>query len=64
MRADSDPPSGRVVFLDRDGVINVHRADHVECWEELECLPGAVGAIFRLSQAGLEVFVVTRTRQS
>jgi D-glycero-D-manno-heptose 1,7-bisphosphate phosphatase len=49
----------RAVFLDRDGVINVNRADHVKSWEEFEFLPGAVEAVVELSRAGLDVFVIT-----
>jgi D-glycero-D-manno-heptose 1,7-bisphosphate phosphatase len=28
------------IFLDRDGVINYNRADHVKSWDEFEFLPG------------------------
>jgi D-glycero-D-manno-heptose 1,7-bisphosphate phosphatase len=47
------------VFIDRDGVINENRADHVKSWSEFSFLPGAVGAIVRLTRAGVRVFVVT-----
>jgi D-glycero-D-manno-heptose 1,7-bisphosphate phosphatase len=47
------------IFLDRDGVINENRADHVKCWEEFEWLPGVLGSIRRLSQTGMPIFVVT-----
>lgn len=59
--AHLDAPRGRVrtVFLDRDGVINVNRSDHVKSWEEFEFLPGAVEAIVRLSHARVRVFVIT-----
>ena len=49
----------RGVFLDRDGVINVNRPDHVKSWEELEFIPRAVDAIVRLARAGPSPFVVT-----
>jgi D-glycero-D-manno-heptose 1,7-bisphosphate phosphatase len=49
----------QAVFLDRDGVINENRADHVKCWSEFRFLPGAVEAIARLSRTGVRVFVVT-----
>ncbi|HYW87487.1 MAG TPA: histidinol phosphate phosphatase, partial [Chloroflexota bacterium] len=29
------------VFLDRDGVINENRDDHVKSWREFRFLPGA-----------------------
>lgn len=47
------------VFLDRDGVINENRRDHVKDWSEFRFLPGAIEAIARLSRAGLRVFIVT-----
>ncbi|MCC7369136.1 MAG: HAD family hydrolase [Chloroflexi bacterium] len=47
------------VFLDRDGVINENRPDHVKSWTEFEFLPGAPEAIARLSDAGCRVFVIT-----
>jgi D-glycero-D-manno-heptose 1,7-bisphosphate phosphatase len=51
----------KVVFLDRDGVINRKppRADYVKCWEEFEFLPGAIDAIKLLNQHGYIVIVVT-----
>lgn len=49
----------KAVFLDRDGVINENRADHVKCWAEFRFLPGAPEAIARLSRAGVKVFVIT-----
>jgi D-glycero-D-manno-heptose 1,7-bisphosphate phosphatase len=47
------------VFIDRDGVINENRVDHVKSWSEFRFLPGAVEAIARLTRAGMRVFVVT-----
>ncbi len=47
------------IFLDRDGVININRADHVKCWSEFEFLPGALDSIRRLTETGLPIFVVT-----
>jgi D-glycero-D-manno-heptose 1,7-bisphosphate phosphatase len=49
----------RAVFLDRDGVINEHRADHVKSWADFRFLPGSAEAIGRLSRADHRVFVVT-----
>jgi D-glycero-D-manno-heptose 1,7-bisphosphate phosphatase len=48
-----------VVFLDRDGVINENRDDHVKSWEEFRFIPGALSAIRMLREAGVHVFVVT-----
>jgi len=47
------------VFLDRDGVINVRRDDHVKSVAEFELLPGAAEAVARLTQAGLSVIVIS-----
>jgi len=47
------------IFLDRDGVINCNRPDHVKSWPEFEFLPGAIKALQRLSQLGWPVVVVT-----
>lgn len=49
----------RAIFLDRDGVINVNRVDHVTCWKEFVFLPGALSALRALHLAGFHVFVVT-----
>lgn len=49
----------RAVFLDRDGVINRRRPDHVKSWSEFEFLPGALGAISELCQRTERVVVVT-----
>jgi D-glycero-D-manno-heptose 1,7-bisphosphate phosphatase len=53
--------AGRVaaVFLDRDGVINENRNDHVKNWSEFRFLPGSMDAIRRLAKAGYRVFVIT-----
>ncbi len=47
------------VFLDRDGVINENRKDHVKRWAEFRFLPGALDSIARLSRSGVRVFVIT-----
>ncbi len=49
----------RAVFLDRDGVINENRADHVKSWGEFRFLAGVPEAIARLTQAGHQVFIIT-----
>jgi D-glycero-D-manno-heptose 1,7-bisphosphate phosphatase len=51
--------SFEAVFLDRDGVINENRSDHVRSWDEFRFLPGALEAIARLREAGVRVFVIT-----
>lgn len=47
------------IFLDRDGVINFNRPDHVKSQQEFEFLPGVKQALARLRQADYRVFVVT-----
>ncbi len=49
----------QAVFLDRDGVINENRMDHVKSWTDFRFLPGAPEAIARLARAGVKVFVIT-----
>lgn len=47
------------VFLDRDGVINENRPDHVKSEEEAVVFPFAAESVSRLIQAGFKVVVVT-----
>lgn len=47
------------IFLDRDGVINYNRVDHVKSWQEFQFLPGSLEALVRLHQHNYRVFVVT-----
>ncbi len=47
------------IFLDRDGVINENRNDHVKSWDEFVFIQGALKAIRRLTQTQMPVFVVT-----
>jgi D-glycero-D-manno-heptose 1,7-bisphosphate phosphatase len=49
----------RAIFLDRDGVINENRTDHVKSWSEFQFLPGALTALRWLNLVGFHVFVVT-----
>lgn len=49
----------RAVFLDRDGVINENRPDHVTSWETFRFLPGALRALQLLAHAEFQVFVIT-----
>jgi len=47
------------IFLDRDGVINENRADHVTAWDEFVPVRGALAGLRSLAELGLPVFVVT-----
>lgn len=50
---------GRLVLLDRDGVINVDRSDSVKSLGELALIAGSAAAIARLNTSGIKVAVVT-----
>lgn len=47
------------IFLDRDGVINRNRCDHVKTWDEFQFLPGALAALARLARLSLPVIVIS-----
>ncbi|MCB9453185.1 MAG: D-glycero-beta-D-manno-heptose 1,7-bisphosphate 7-phosphatase [Anaerolineaceae bacterium] len=47
------------IFLDRDGVINQNRVDHVKSWDEFEFIPGVLESIAELTAIGLPIFIVT-----
>ena len=47
------------IFLDRDGVINRNRADHVKSWTEFEFLPGALRALQMLAQLEWPLVVIS-----
>lgn len=54
-----DPAMIKAVFLDRDGVINENRSDHVRSWADFRFLPGVPEAVARLSKTGVRVFIIT-----
>lgn len=47
------------LFLDRDGVINKHRADYVKTPEELVFEENALAGLKELSKLGMPIFIVT-----
>lgn len=51
----------KVIFLDRDGVINKYPGDknYVTSWKDFHFLPGAKQAITKLSQQGFRLFVAS-----
>lgn len=53
--------SKKVIFLDRDGVINKRppRGEYVRNWQEFEFLPGAVEALKLISQKGYRIYLIT-----
>jgi D-glycero-D-manno-heptose 1,7-bisphosphate phosphatase len=54
----------RVVFLDRDGVINRKppENDYVKNWSEFEFIPGAIEALKLLTQNGYDIYIITNQR--
>ena len=49
----------KVVFLDRDGVINQDSADYIKSWDEFRFIPGSLEAIAELTAAGFIQIVIT-----
>ncbi len=49
----------KTVFVDRDGVINRNRGDHVKSWGEFVFLPHAADALAELTRHGLGIVVLT-----
>lgn len=51
----------KVIFLDRDGVINKDPGvgDYVKSWKEFEFMPEAIDAIKLLNERGYEIFVIS-----
>ncbi len=47
------------VYLDRDGVLNRNRADHVKDWKEFRFLPGTLRALNLLARLDLPIVVIT-----
>jgi len=49
----------KVVFLDRDGVINRDSADYIKSWSEFEFLTGSLEAIKLLGLNGFVTIIIT-----
>ncbi|MBI4786958.1 MAG: D-glycero-beta-D-manno-heptose 1,7-bisphosphate 7-phosphatase [Chloroflexi bacterium] len=52
----------RAIFLDRDGVINANRLDHVKRWDEFVFLPGVLDALRQI--AARDFLVILATNQA
>jgi len=48
-----------VVFLDRDGVINLDHSDYIKSWSEFKFIPRSVQAIKELTLRGFHAIVIT-----
>lgn len=51
----------KIIFLDRDGVINEYPGDrdYVKSWEEFHFLPEAKSALKRLNDNGFKIFILS-----
>ena len=49
----------KIVFADRDGVINRDRPDYVKSWSEFEFLPGSLEALKLLTLSDYHVILIT-----
>ncbi len=51
----------KIIFLDRDGVINrkAPRAEYIKSWDEFEFIPGSMEAMKLLSRHGYKIFIIT-----
>jgi len=49
----------KVVFLDRDGTINVDSADYIKSRSEFDFIPGSIEAIRNLTAGGFTTIVIT-----
>jgi D-glycero-D-manno-heptose 1,7-bisphosphate phosphatase len=49
----------KVIFLDRDGVINRDSANYIKSWAEFEFLPGSLEALALMHRAGYRLIVIT-----
>jgi D-glycero-D-manno-heptose 1,7-bisphosphate phosphatase len=53
------PKLERVVFLDRDGVINEDSPDYIKSWSEFFFLPKSIQAIKNLTENGFAIILIT-----
>lgn len=52
-------PTRKVVFIDRDGVINVDLWKYVETWKEFRFEKGALEGLKVLSDKGFDIFIIS-----
>jgi len=51
--------TGKIAYLDRDGVLNIGSPTYINCVEELIILPNAAKSVGALRRAGFRICVVT-----
>jgi D-glycero-D-manno-heptose 1,7-bisphosphate phosphatase len=49
----------KVIFLDRDGVINYDSPDYIKSWDEYRFLPGSLEALAALTAGGYALILIT-----
>ena len=49
----------KIVFLDRDGVINEDSPNYIKNWSEFKFLPGSLDAIKSLAQHGFKIIIIS-----
>jgi len=49
----------KVLFVDRDGVINKDSSDYIKSWSEFEFLPRSLDAIRLLNEDGFDIILIT-----
>ena len=49
----------KVIFLDRDGVINHDSPDYIKSWDEFRFIQGSLEALARLTAAGHALILIT-----
>jgi len=54
-----EPITNPVVFLDRDGVINVDSCEYIKTREEFQFIPGSLEGIKQLTQQGFKCIVIS-----
>ena len=52
-------PLRKVIFIDRDGVINVDLWKYVESWKDFRFEKGAVDGLKALSDKGFDIFIIS-----
>ena len=52
-------PAIPAIFIDRDGVINANRLDHVKTWGEFEFIPGSLEALVQITALNWPVVVIS-----
>lgn len=59
MPPDPKSPIRKIVFIDRDGVINVDLWKYVEHWGEFQFEPSAIPALKTLTDHGFDIIIIS-----